>query len=182
LTLNPVDDGWVWVGQGGPTVPDCCYVETGAVEQGIVKFSTATIPRDFDRVLFSVNPYATPVFAINVSVYGYGTIFGQLHVSDANRGTLLGTLVLPADLGNGQDAFFDVTTFLRAFLADPILTPYVAFNLRVPAGFNVFSSIAYGENYGHGSQLIVTVPEPAPAVLLLAALVILSRIRASAGV
>ena len=69
---------------------------------------------------------------------------------------------MPADLGYGQDTFFDVTSFLST-----ITSPYVGFNLRSYTGTNVFSSLEY--NYGHPSQLSVTtspVPEPSTIVLM----------------
>ena len=58
----------------------------------------------------------------------------------------------------GEDAFFDVTSFLQT-----VVRPYVGFNLRTE-GTDVFSSIEY--NYGHPAQLHVTIV-PVPATILL---------------
>lgn len=124
--------------------------------RGLVKFSTASIAGPVGQALLTLNPYGLPLFGPNVDVYGYGTDIGALDASDADAGTLLGTLVLPPDLGFGEDAFFDVTSFVAATKA-----PYLAFNLRtVDGGTDVFSSLEY--NNGHPSQLLVTtrVPEP----------------------
>jgi hypothetical protein len=80
-------------------------------------------------------------------------------------------MILPANLSYGQDAFFDVTAFIRATKA-----PFYAFNLRT-TGTDVFSSLEY--NYGHPAQLKVSfdVPEPASAFLTLAGLAMLGAAR-----
>jgi hypothetical protein len=137
--------------------------------QGDVKFSMASLQGSQSQVLLTVNPYGEPLWDKTVDVYGYGTSVGALAASDANAGTFLGTLVLPDNLGYGQDASFDVTSFVNSVHA-----PYVAFNLRT-TGTDVFSSLEY--NYGHPSELLATampaaaaVPEPANASLMLAAI------------
>ena len=116
--------------------------------------------------MLTLNPYGLPLFGPNVDVYGYGTSIGQLDDTDANAGTFLGTLVLPPNLGYGEDAFFDVTAFVANTHA-----PFLAFNLR-SVGTDVFSSLEF--NYGHPSQLLITtaVPEPAPIALLLIGLLL----------
>ena len=117
------------------------------------------------QVLLALNPYGLPLWGKNVDIYGYDTSVGALAASDADAGTFLGTLVLPDDLGFGQDTTFDVTSFV-----DGVHSAYVGFTLRT-AGLDIFSSLEY--NYGHPSELLATaaaVPEPANASLMLAAI------------
>ena len=163
LTINPTSDGSLYTCDGCNVVSDGAYVLAGGYIQGAVKFSSASISGTVSQAFLTLNPYGLPLWGPTVDVYGYGTAIGHLDVTDANAGTFLGTLVLPSDLGYGEDAFFDVTAFVATTDA-----PFLAFNLRT-TGTDVFSSIEY--NYGHPSQLLVTaVPEPAQAALLIAGL------------
>jgi hypothetical protein len=167
--VKPTSDGSLYTCAGCNTVSDGAYVLASGYIQGDVKFSMASLQGSQSQVLLTVNPYGEPLWDKTVDVYGYGTSVGALAASDANAGTLLGTLVLPDNLGYGQDASFDVTSFVNSVHA-----PYVAFNLRT-TGTDVFSSLEY--NYGHPSELLATampaaaaVPEPASASLMLAAI------------
>ncbi|MCV2366473.1 PEP-CTERM sorting domain-containing protein, partial [Paucibacter sp. DJ1R-11] len=165
LTINPTSDGSLYTCSGCNVVSDGAYVLASGYIQGAVKFSSAPITGPVTQAVLTLNPYGLPLWGTNVDVYGYGTTIGQLDVTDANAGTFLGTLVLPSNLGYGQDAFFDVTAFVANTTA-----PFLAFNLRT-TGTDVFSSMEY--NYGHPSQLLVTtaaVPEPTQAALLAAGL------------
>jgi hypothetical protein len=184
LTLDPTSDGSLYVCDSCSIVSDGAYVLVAGYIQGDVKFASNATVGTITQALLSLNPYALPLFGSEVAVYGYGTAIGALDDSDANAGVYLGTLVLPADLGFGEDVFFDVTSFVAATSA-----PFLAFNLRT-TDVDVFSSLEY--NYGHPSQLLLstTLPEPAPAALLLAALmafaagarrVLRPRARASPG-
>lgn len=161
IAINPVSDGSLYVCNGCNVVQNDAYVLTAGYIQGAIKFSSAAVPDTATSVVLSLNPYGLPLFGPLVDVYGYGTSIGVLDVSDANAGIFLGTLALPADLGYGTDAYFDVTDF-----ATSVSAPYIAFNLR-SIGTNVFSSLEY--NYGHPAQLLITssVPEPMAAMLLL---------------
>ncbi len=161
--VKPTSDGSLYVCTGCNTVSDGAYVLASTYIQGDVKFSMAGLVGPQSQVLLTLNPYAEPLFGKDVAVYGYGTSIAALDASDANAGTYLGTLVLPANLGYGQDASFDVTNFVNS-----VRSAYVAFNLRT-TGTDVFSSLEY--NYGHPSELLATaaaVPEPANASLMLA--------------
>jgi hypothetical protein len=161
LTIDPTSDGSLYTCDGCNTVSDGAYVLTSGYIQGAVKFSTASIVGNVSQAFLTLNPYGLPLWGTNVDIYGYETTIGELHVSDANAGTLLGTLTLPADLGFGQDAYFDVTAFVAG-----ASSPYIAFNLRSD-GTDVFSSLEY--NYGHPSQLLITtVPEPSSIALVMA--------------
>ena len=168
--INPTSDGSLYTCDTCNVVSDGAYVATGGYIQGAVKFSSAPIIGSVTQAVLTLNPYGLPLFGLNVDVYGYGTAIGQLDVGDANAGVLLGTLVLSPNLGYGQDAFFDVTSFVSHTNA-----PFLAFNLRSTGG-DVFSSLEY--NYGHPSQLLVTtaVPEPTTVTLLLAGLLTLGGI------
>lgn len=161
--VKPTSDGSLYTCAGCNVVDGTDYVGTGGYVQGDVKFSMATLQRPQSQVLLTLNPYAQPLWGRQVDVYGYGTSEAALDVSDADAGTFLGTLVLPDNLGYGQDAFFDVTAFVNGVHA-----PYVAFNLRSD-GTDLFSSLEY--NDGHPSELLAIaapVPEPASAALMLA--------------
>ena len=163
LTLDPTSDGSLYTCAGCNIVADGAYLMASGYIQGAVKFSSAPIHGTVTQALLSVNLYGLPLWGSDVAVYGYGTTQGQLVADDANAGTFLGTLHLPANLGYGQDAFFDVTGFVAATHA-----PYLAFNLR-SSGTDVFSSLEY--NDGHAAQLLVSsVPEPSQPALLAAGL------------
>ena len=170
LTLDPASDGSLYVCDSCSIVSDGAYVLVSGYIQGDVKFASDAIAGTVTQAILTLNPYALPLFGTDVAIYGYGTAVGPLDESDANAGLFLGTLVLPANLGFGEDVFFDVTSFVTSTVA-----PFLAFNLR-STGTDVFSSLEY--NYGHPSQLLVTtaIPEPAPTALLLAGLLALGGI------
>ena len=163
--VKPTSDGSVYPCGGCDTVFDGAYVLASGGTQGDVKFSMASLQGRQSQVLLALNPYGLPLWGKNVDIYGYDTSVGALAASDADAGTFLGTLVLPDDLGFGQDATFDVTSFV-----DGVHSAYVGFTLHT-TGLDIFSSLEY--NYGHPSELLATaaaVPEPANASLMLAAI------------
>lgn len=163
IVVTPTSDGSLYTCDGCNVVSDGDYLLASGYIQGDVKFASARLPAASSQVLLALNPYGEPLWGQDVAVYGFTSTIGALDASDANAGTYLGTLVLPANLGYGQDAFFDVTAFV-----DGVHAPYVGFNLRT-TGTDVFSSLEY--NLGHPAELIATaaaVPEPANAALLLA--------------
>lgn len=164
ITIDPTSDGSLYVCDECNIVSDDAYVLVDGYIQGAIKFSSLPITGPISQAVLTLNPYGLPLWGPTVDVYGYGTSSGQLEESDANAGTFLGTLTLPPDLGFGEDAFFDVTSFLLNVSA-----PYIAFNLR-SENTDVFSSLEY--NYGHPSQLLITlaqtVPEPSSGLALLA--------------
>jgi hypothetical protein len=175
IVVDPTSDGSLYVCPGCNVVSDDAYVLVSGYIQGAIKFSASPITNPISQAFLTLNPYGLPLFGPSVDIYGYGTTEGQLVESDADAGAYLGTLLLPPDLGFGQDVFFDVTSFLTAVSA-----PYIAFNLRSD-GTDVFSSLEY--NYGHPSQLIVTfastVTEPTGWALLLTAGLLLMVLRRS---
>ena len=160
--VKPTSDGSLYVCAGCNVVSDGAYLMAAGYIQGDVKFSMAGLRQPQTQVLLTLNPYGEPLWGKDVAIYGFGTSIGALAASDANAGTYIGTLVLPDNLGYGQDATFDVTAFVNSVRSD-----YVAFNLRT-TGTDVFSSLEY--NYGHPAELLATaaaVPEPANASLML---------------
>lgn len=165
ITIDPTSDGSLYTCDNCSVVSDDAYVLVSGYIQGAIKFSSAPITWPVSQAFLTLNPYGLPLWDTTVEVYGYGTSNGQLEDADANAGAFLGTLTLPPDLGYGQDAFFDVTSFILNVSA-----PYIAFNLRSD-DTDVFSSLEY--NYGHPAQLVVTlastVPEPSSGLALLAA-------------
>ena len=126
--VKPTSDGSLYVCAGCNVVSDGAYLMAAGYIQGDVKFSMAGLRQPQSQVLLTLNPYGEPLFGKDVAVYGFGTSTGALAASDANAGTYIGTLVLPDNLGYGQDATFDVTAFVNSVRSD-----YVAFNLRTPA-------------------------------------------------
>lgn len=169
VTIDPTSDGSLYTCDSCNVVSDDAYVLVSGYIQGALKFSSAAILGTVSQAFLTLNPYGLPLFGPAVDIYGYGTTNGQLEEADANAGNFIGTLLLPPDLGFGQDVFFDVTAFLMSVDA-----PYIAFNLR-SVGTDVFSSLEY--NYGHPSQLIVTmanvVSEPSQSALLCVAVLAL---------
>ncbi len=168
LVIDPTSDGSLYVCAGCNIVSEGDYVLVSGYIQGDVKFASNSISGAVTQALLSLNPYGLPLFGNEVSIYGYGTAIGALDDSDADAGVLLGILILPANLGYGEDVYFDVTAFVAATNA-----PFLAFNLRT-TDTDVFSSLEY--NYGHPSQLLVTtaeLAEPAPMALLFSGLLAL---------
>ena len=171
LVIDPTSDGSLYVCPGCSIVSEGAYVLVSGYIQGDIKFASNSISGAVTQALLSLNPYGLPLFGNEVSVYGYGTAIGALDDSDADAGVLLGVLILPANLGYGEDAYFDVTSFVAGTNA-----PFLAFNLRT-TDTDVFSSLEF--NYGHPSQLLVTttaIAEPAPVALLFAGLFALGGI------
>lgn len=174
LLIDPTSDGSLYTCFGCNVVVDGGYLLVGGYIQGAVKFSTGDIQGPVTQALLSLNAYGLPLWGQEVSIYAYGTSIGQLDITDANAGALVGVYTLPAGLGHGEDVFFDVTSFVSS-----TKTPYLAFNIRT-TDTDVFSSLEY--NYGHPSQLHVTtaVPElPAGQSLGLGLLVIAAASRRS---
>jgi hypothetical protein len=152
--INPSDDGSIYHNGG---VATHAYLMCSGSIRGVVEFPIDAINEPIQTSTLSVNPYGLPLWDKTVHVYGYSSNDGDLTSSDYNAGVFLGDWVLP-DLGYGEDAYFDVTAFMKT-----ATTPYVGFNLRTEGGPDVFSSLEY--NYGHPSQLSVVTSEPtAPPV------------------
>lgn len=155
VTINPVNDASV-TSNG---IVNSVYA-IDAARQAIVKFSTSQISGSVMQASLTVNPYSMPLQCFQIGVYGYQSNNGDITSSDNNAGIFLGNWILPATLGYGEDAFFDVTQFMQT-----VSSPFVSFNLRsTNGGSDQFSSLEY--NYGHPSQLTVTIPEPATIMLL----------------
>ena len=171
LVIDPTSDGSLYVCPGCSIVSEGDYVLVSGYIQGDVKFASNSISGAVTQALLSLNPYGLPLSGNEVAIYGYGTAIGALDDTDADAGTLLGVLILPANLGYGEDVYFDVTSFVAGTNA-----PFLAFNLRT-TDTDVFSSLEF--NYGHPSQLLVTttaIAEPASAALLLAGLFALAGV------
>jgi hypothetical protein len=152
--INPNDDGYIYPWGVVNTNLD---VVCGGAGQGVIEFPIDSINGKIQEATLSINPYALPLWSPIVHVYGYSSNDGLLTMSDYDAGVFLGDLTV-SNLSFGQDAYFDVTSFLKT-----VTTPYVGFNLRTEHT-DVFSSLE--ENYGHPSQLsISTIPEPATLLL-----------------
>ncbi len=152
ITIDPSDDGSLY---SENTLVKYAYLLSGSTIQGDVTFPLAQVTGSITQAELSVNAYGLPLWGPDVAIYGYSAQSGDITADAYNTGTYLGTLALPANLGYGQDVFFDVTQFLTSVNA-----PFVGFNLR-SASTDVFSSLEY--NYGHPAQLTITtaaVPEP----------------------
>jgi hypothetical protein len=157
LVLTPSSDGSLYVCDGCSVVSDDAYVLVAGYIQGAIKFSTSPLANapKIKSAFLSVNAYGLPLWDLTVDVYGYGTAEGQLVEADANAGTFIGTLTIPAETGYGEPVLFDVTAFVKKVKA-----PYAAFNLRTDNGTDVFSSLEY--NYGQPAQLLVKTGKAAP--------------------
>jgi len=170
VTLNPVDDGSLYTCNSCNPDPSRTYVLVSGYIVGEVDFSTSPFMGQVGSALFSINPYALPLWGPQLDVYGFASSSSTISQADLSSPTLIGTWVLPSNLGYGQDAFFDVTTFLQT-----VQSPYVDIILMNSGGTDVFSSTQY--NYGHPSQLIVVTPEPAVGALVLLGLPFLYMLR-----
>lgn len=156
VVINPSDDGSIY--DSGSVVTSAYLMAAGYI-RGVVEFPISAIDGQIENATLSVNPYGLPLWGPVVHVYGYPSNDGHLTFSDYDAGVFLGDWSLP-NLGFGQDAYFNVTTFLQT-----VTTPYVGFNLRTEGGPDIFSSLEY--NYGHPSQLSVVYIIPEPSVFLL---------------
>jgi hypothetical protein len=171
-TINPTSDGTVYSCSGCNSVFANSYVTIGGAAQGIVKFSSLSVPAEITQATLSVNVYQLPFLAPSISVYGYETAQSTLSLSDINAGTYLGAFTLPPDLQQGQQLFLDVTSFVQAAGAG-----YLAFNLRADDAI-LLSSLEF--NRGRPSQLSISVvPEPSAYVLWAIGLLGLSLWRSS---
>jgi hypothetical protein len=151
--INPNDDGYIlpW-GVVNTNLTLMC----GSATQGVVEFPVISISGQIQSAALSVNPYSLPLWSPTVHIYGYSSNDGLLTMSDYDAGVFLGDLTV-SNLTFGQDAYFDVTSFLKT-----VTTPYVGFNLRTERTDD-FSSLEF--NNGHPSQLSIS-PVPEPATLL----------------
>ena len=132
------------------------YLDAGSSIHGALEFAAFnTSPNT--SILLEVNPYALPLFATNVNVYGFDGGTGTLASSNYNSGTLIGVWTLPPGLNYGQAATFDVTAFVNSTKG-----PYFGFILTDSwiRGAIFFSSTT--ENYGTPPELYVVSPVPAP--------------------
>ena len=159
IVVNPSDDGSLYTCNGCNHTPNKIDVLVSSYIYGDIHFATSAFAGQVGDAKLSVNPIALPLFAQQIDVYGLTTTSSMLQYSDSNATDFLGTWTLPQGLYFGQDAYFDVTSFLQS-----ANTPYVAFILR-SSNTDVFSSLH--DNLGHASQLTIqTVPEPASILLL----------------
>ena len=157
--ILPVADGTIY---SSATAITNQYVMASYSLQGALEFA-AFDTGPFLSFELALNPYALPLYDSTVDIYGYGNADGAITGADYNAGVFLGTLTLPPDLGYGQDAFFNVTSFVRN-----VPGVFFGFNLRADSGTDVFSSLEY--NYGKPYRLVGTpVPEPSTLALLLTA-------------
>lgn len=155
--ILPVTDGAIYSSDVAVTDQ---YVLVSTYIQGALEFA-ALDAAPYQSFHLALNPYGLPLWDLTVDIYGYGNADGAITGADYNAGTFLGTMTLSPGLGYGQDAFFDVTSFVRG-----VPGAYFGFNLRTDAGTDVFSSLDY--NYGKPSRLVGTpVPEPPAGALLL---------------
>ncbi len=140
--INPSDDGFIY---NTGTVVTSSHIACSSTVRGILEFPIDALNGPIGAASLSVNPYGLPIFGPTVHLYGYQSTDGRLTSSDYYDGVFLGDWTLPS-LDYGQDAHFDVTSFLKT-----VTTPYVGFNLRTD-GSDAFSSLEY--NHGHPSQLL----------------------------
>jgi hypothetical protein len=109
--LLPVADGSVYY--DGAVITSAYVTTSGSDIHGDLQFASFN-SADYGSIQLELNPYGEPLFGNPVSVYGYDNAAGQLAGSDYGAGTYLGALVLPANLGNGQQVLFDVTAFVHS--------------------------------------------------------------------
>jgi Bacterial Ig domain len=126
------------------------YLDADVNDHGALEFAEFDVSHQ-TSILLELNPYGLPLFGPVVSVYGFDGGNGTLMSSNYNSGTLIGMWTLPAGLGYGQVATFDITAFVKSTQG-----PY--FGIVLAAGGDLFSSttINYGtppELYAIGARL-----------------------------
>jgi len=132
------------------------YLSTAGNIHGGLEFAVFNAT-SYSSIMLALNPYGLPLFSLNVDVYGFDGGTGMLFGSNFNSGTLLGTMVFPANIHYGQVQTFDVTRFVQS-----VKGPYFGFILQGPGG-DIFSSLTY--NYGTPPELIA-VPSTLPPALV----------------
>lgn len=130
------------------------YLSTAGNIRGGLEFA-ASDPI-YSSVLLALNPYGLPMFDLNVNVYGFDGGTGTLYGSNWYSGTLIGTIVFPANVNYGQVETLDVTTFVHS-----VKGPFFGFILQAPGG-DVLSSLNY--NYGTPPELIATLSTLPPTL------------------
>jgi hypothetical protein len=149
LSVIPNDDGYAT-----PTfviTDDYVFAGDEYLGRGVLEFPFKDFRHRVETAVLAVNPYGLPLHAPVVNVYGYSSKNGVVDLGDYDAGVLIAQWVLPPDLDYGEEAFLDVTEFVKT-----VKTKYVGFVLRSPSPglYDLFSSLEY--NLGTPSRLIVT--------------------------
>src|SRR5437870_2556473 len=84
IVINPSSDGSLYTCDGCNPNPVNLFLLVGSYIQGAVIFPTAEISGSISQALFSVNPYALPLFAPSIGVYGFTSNSSQVAFSNAN--------------------------------------------------------------------------------------------------
>ncbi len=171
LQINPSDDGAIY---SNYNIDRTSYVSVGRYIEGAIKFPTRDIRGKIAEAQLSINPYGLPVWITTLQLRGFQSARSTLDSWESSSS--IGTWNLPP-IGYGQDAYFNLTDFMCR-----VTEPYVGFRLAAvnwTQGGNQFSSLE--RNYGHPSQLLVTlIPEPASILLAtigLSGVITLKRMR-----
>lgn len=128
------------------------YLDAAGNINGGLEFAAFNASQD-TSILLELNPYGLPLFGPVVSVYGFDGGTGTLTSANYTPGTLIGLWTLPAGLGYGQVATFDVTAYVKS-----VKGPY--FGIILVAGGDSFSSTYI--NYGTPPELYAIGPPPTP--------------------
>lgn len=131
------------------------YLDTAGNIHGGLEFAVFDAS-SYSSIMLALNPYALPLFALNVDVYGFDGGTGIMYGSNFNSGTLIGTFVFPANVTYGQVETFDVTRFVQS-----VKGPYFGFILQ--ACCDTFSSLSH--NYGTPPELIAVRSTLPPALV-----------------
>src|SRR4051794_5761426 len=106
VVINPTSTGSLYTCSTCNHSVNHDYVGPAGYIQGIVRFPTSQITGPVIEATFTLNPYALPLHDFTVDVYGIASGTGSATYDDAFSGTPLGTMILPKNLGFGQDATF----------------------------------------------------------------------------
>ena len=160
IIVKPIDDGSIYTCSGCNTSPSHTYVLVAGYIVGEVDFPTSAFQGYNGQIFLAINAYGLPLWGTQLHVYGRASSNATISINDLASPTYIGEWNMPASPAYGEDIFFNVTGFMQN-----VNTPYVDFILRDDNGADVFSSLQY--NYGHPSELVAPVPEPASLLLLL---------------
>jgi hypothetical protein len=147
--ITPVADGSIanWP-DASVTIVTNSRLHVDRIRTGVLEFRNFQ-SQSYRSIRLSLNLYGLPVYTPSVRVYGYDYADGLITANDAQRGRYLGRLLLPEDLGFGEETFFDVTRFVHSVRGN-------RFGLALKSDDDTAEFSSLEMNYGTPPHLVAT--------------------------